>query len=133
MGKEAKRTQVRNKILDAIKDFLSAEFDYDVRYTKQGKFMIPVVDDEGNEFFVTITGECPRGKRSGGTYEPYDGYAEAKAWEIDCAIKAAEAEAEAKNKEAEARAKEAKRKARKTVKKLNEVGLDGMIHGEEEA
>lgn len=129
MGKEMLNTAIRNDILAAFIDFLSEHYETDVMPVSASELVMPVVDAEGNEKFALIKVSIPRGSRNGdGGYDAYDGYAAAEDWKLVLADKA---DKEAKRKEKAERAekeRERKRAARKVVKKLNEKGLDAMIH-----
>ena len=90
---------------------------------------IPCVDDEGNEKFVLIKVSIPRGTRNGqGGYDPYDGYAVAEDYAIDCKEKAqkkADAEAKKQKKIAADEKKRAEKKAlaeaNKNLKELRKI------------
>jgi len=134
MTNAALETAIRNDILAKITAHLTAEYDTDVMDISASELVMPVVDAEGNEKFALIKVSIPRGTRNGeGGYNPYDGYAAHDEWEADKAEKADKA---AKRKEKAERAeaeKERKRAARKTIKKLNTVGLNNMITQPDEA
>ena len=129
MSKASLETEIRNHILTAITETLSKLYDTDVMPVSASELTIPVLDSEGNEKFALIKVSIPRGTHNGdGGYEPYDGYAAYEDWKLVLADKA---DKEAKRKEKAERTekeKERKRAARKVVKKLNEKGLDAMIH-----
>ena len=128
MSKASLETAIRNDILAFLTEQLSAHYDTDVMDVSASEITIPVVDAEGNEKFALIKVSIPRGTRSNGTYEPYDGYAAHEEWE---GVKADKADKEAARREKAERAekeKARKRAARKVVKNLNEKGLDAMIH-----
>ena len=128
MGKEMDRTGVRDSILETISNFLADHEGYDVRATASGEVMLPVVDKDGNEFFANVIVKIPRGKRVGGTYEPYDGYAAAKDYAAELEVKRQEKEAKEKDKARKEAEKKRKAEAKKVIKKLNKDGLDKMIH-----
>ena len=133
MGKEMKRTEQRDEILEKVKQFLIKEYDSDVRATGSGEIMMPAVDENGEEFYFTFKASIPRGKRNGdGGYTPYNGYEAAEMWKYtldDRADKKRASEEKAAMKEKERIRKAA---AKKVVKELNEKGLDKMIHEEGE-
>ena len=126
MTNAALETAIRNDILAKITAHLTAEYDTDVMDISASELVI--------EKFALIKVSIPRGTRNGeGGYNPYDGYAAHDEWEADKAEKADKA---AKRKEKAERAeaeKERKRTARKTIKKLNTVGLNNMITQPDEA
>ena len=128
---------LRNEILEVCRAALSEHFDLDpvkqIRNVSAGEITLPLCDAEGNEKFALIKVSIPRGSRDGnGGYNAYDGYEAHEEWEL---VKADKADKEAKRKEKaerEAAEKERKRAARKTVKKLNTVGLNALIHEQED-
>lgn len=132
-SKAALETAIRNDILNVITAHLSEHYDTDVLDISASELVMPVVDAEGNEKFALIKVSIPRGSRDGnGGYNAYDGYEAHEEWEL---VKADKADKEAKRKEKaerEAAEKERKRAARKTVKKLNTVGLNALIHEQED-
>lgn len=132
-SKAALETAIRNDILNVITEHLSEHYDTDVLDISASELVMPVVDAEGNEKFALIKVSIPRGSRDGnGGYNVYDGYEAHEEWEL---VKADKADKEAKRKEKaerEAAEKERKRAARKTVKKLNTVGLNALIHEQED-
>ena len=132
-SKAALETAIRNDILSFLTNSLSEHFDADVLDISASELVMPVVDAEGNEKFALIKVSIPRGSRNGGGgYNAYDGYEAHEEWEL---VKADKADKEAKRKEKaerEAAEKERKRAARKTVKKLNTVGLNALIHEQED-
>ncbi len=130
MGKEMNMTKTRDAIMKQVIDFLADNCGYDVRMVASGKIMAPIVNDEGDEGYLTIQFTIPRGKRENGTYTPYDGYKEADAYAADVEAKQAEKEAKRKDKERAEREKERKRVAKQTIKELNSKGLNKMIHEE---
>ena len=132
MNKAALETAIRNDILAFLTEALSAHYDSDVMDVSASELTMPVVDANGEEKFALIKVSIPRGSRIDGGYEPYDGYAAHEDWEL---VKADKADKEAKRKEKAERAekeRQRKREARKVVKKLNEQGLDALIHEEGE-
>ena len=106
MNKKDAVDNLRNKTLERVINFLSADGE-DVQQTKTGTVMFPTVDELGNEGFITITVQVPKGSRDG---EAYDGYAEATNYQL-----------ETKQKQEEKLAKEiAKQKKIKRDQKLRE-------------
>lgn len=106
MNKKQAIDSLRNRTLQRIIDFFANEGE-DVQQTKTGTVMFPAIDELGNECFLTVTVQIPKGSRDG---EPYDGYAEAENYRI-----------ETKRKQDEKIAKEiAKQKKIERDKKLRE-------------
>lgn len=93
---------LREKQYARIVEFLTAEGE-EVLKTKGAQLVFPAVDAEGNDQFIRVTVEVPKGSRDG---TPYDGYAEAEAYKAEQAEKA-EKKAEAARKKAEKEAKKA--------------------------
>jgi len=97
---ETKRTPtaitnaLRRSEFSKLTDLLTAN-GYEVLVTKGAQVACPVVDEEGNERFIRITLEVPKGDREGNVY---DGYAEAQAFTADQAEKALKAEEVARKK-----------------------------------
>ena len=109
---ETKRTPpaipnaLRQSEFSKLTDLLTAN-GYEVLVTKGAQVACPVVDEVGDDRFIRITLEVPKGDRDGNAY---DGYAEAEAFTADQAEKAQKAEEVAKRKAekvAKAKAKEA--------------------------
>lgn len=131
MGKEMNRTAQRDNILSAIKEFLCEHFDTWCEDIGSGEFIMPAIDENGEEFYFKFKASIPRGTRKVGAekgYNAFDGDAAVKMWREEQEAKAAEKaakEAEKKRKEQE-RLKKAE--AKKIIKKLNKEGLDKMIH-----
>lgn len=134
MGKESETTKIRDNFIEEVKKAFEQYFDSDCIIAGSGVLAIPGVDEEGNEFFYKIQISIPRGERDGlGGYEPWDAYAEAEAYQMklqERANKKAAREAAAKKKAEE---KKRQREAKKLVKKLNEKGLDKLVHEEKAA
>lgn len=128
MSKASLETEIRNNILNAITEMLTAMYDTDVMPVSASELTIPVLDSEGNEKFALVKVSIPRGTRVNGGYEPYDGYAAAEDWKLVLADKADKAKARQEKAERAEKEKERKRNARKLVKDLNEKGLDALVH-----
>lgn len=79
MNKKDAVNNLRNKTLERVINFFSADGE-DVQQTKTGTMMFPTVDELGNEGFITITVQVPKGSRDG---EAYDGYAEAENYRLE--------------------------------------------------
>lgn len=132
MGKEMTRTKQRDDILQKVVKFLSKEYDADIRFTGSGEIMMPAVDENGEEYYFKFKASIPRGKRSGdGSYAPYDGYEAAEMWQYTLDERADKKRAREEKAAMKEKEKIRKAEAKKVVKKLNTVGLDAMIHGEE--
>ncbi len=131
MGKASLETAIREEYLSTVAAFLEQKMDADVLRVSTNELAMPVVDAEGNERFVVIKISTPRGTRNGsGSYTPYDGYALAEDYRLDCeekdakkAARRAEAEAEEKRK---AQKREDKKKAAEAKKALAE--LKKVVH-----
>lgn len=133
MSKASLETTIRNDFIDNISTFIDNWRGADVLRVSASEITVPVVDEEGNEKFVLIKISVPRGTRNGdGGYDPYDGYAAAEDYRLELDDKAAKKAASAEKKAAAEKEKERKRAAKQTVKKLNEIGLDAMIHENED-
>ena len=111
---------LRNKFLDFLKESIGNAFDTDTLPVSASEIAIPCLDEEGNEKFVLIKVSIPRGTRNGnGGYDPYDGYAVAEDYAIDCEEKAQKkADAEAK-KQAKIAKDEQKRAEKKALAEAN--------------
>jgi len=132
MGKEASRNEMKNELLSTIQPILSAQLNSDVLRVGPSEIAIPGVDADGNEFFYLVKISIPRGSRDGnGSYDAYDGYAEAEVYEATLKTREAEKAAKEAKKAAAKKEKERKREAKKVVKELNEKGLKGMIKSAE--
>lgn len=137
MGKEMTRTQYRDEIMAKVVDFLTREYDADIRFVGSGEIMMPVVDSNGEEFYFTFKGTIPRGKRiitedGKNTYEPYNGYDKAEEYSDVLQDRANRKKVSEEKKALKEKEKERKAKAKQVVKRLNTEGLDAMIHSDEE-
>ena len=132
-----KRTEQRDAILKKVVEFLSKEYDSDVKFTGSGEIMMPAVDENQEEFYFKFKASIPRGKRvvdneGNGSYIPYHGYDEADEWTDTLKERADKKAASAAKAAAKEKEKERKKKAKEIVQKLNTVGLDRMIHEKDE-
>ena len=118
MNKATLENNLRNKVLDFLRNSCKGEYETDALTTSASEFAIPLLDDEGNEKYVLIHVSIPRGKRVGGTYEPYDGYAVAEEYAAEMAEKQAKRDASAAKKEAAEKLREQKRAIRQAKKVL---------------
>lgn len=119
MTKAQLENKLRNTYLDLIREMVTKEIETDALTVSASELAIPCLDEEGNEKFVLIKVSIPRGTRNGeGGYDPYDGYAVAEDYAIDCKEKAQKKE----DAEAKKQAKIAKdQKAREEKKALAEA------------
>lgn len=137
MTKAQLENKLREHYLDLIRDMISKEIETDALTVSASELAIPCLDAEGNEKFVLIKVSIPRGTRNGqGGYDPYDGYAVAEDYAIDCEEKAqkkADAEAKKKAKIAKDEQKRAEKKAvAEANKNLKELRKIKLTEGEEE-
>lgn len=119
MTKAQLENKLRNTYLDLIREMVAKEIETDALTVSASELAIPCLDEEGNEKFVLIKVSIPRGTRNGeGGYDPYDGYAVAEDYALDCKEKAQKKE----DAEAKKQAKIAKdQKAREEKKALAEA------------
>lgn len=91
MNKSQLETLLRTDYLNSIQELLSKQYDTDVLPVSANELAIPCVDAEGNEKWIVVKVSTPRGTRNGeGGYIPYDGYALAEAYKMECDDKAQE-------------------------------------------
>lgn len=129
MTKAQLETKLRNTYLDLIREMISTQVETDALTVSASELAVPCLDEEGNEKFVLIKVSIPRGTRNGeGGYDPYDGYAVAEDYAIDCEEKAqkkADAEAKKQKKIASDEKKRAEKKAlaeaNKNLKELRKI------------
>ena len=120
MTKAQLETALRNKFLSFISDTISQEMETDVLVVSASELAIPCLDEENNEKFVLIKVSIPRGTRNGqGGYDPYDGYAVAEDYALDCEEKKAKKEASEAKKQAKIARDEAKRAEKKALAEAN--------------
>lgn len=120
MGKEINMTKVRDNIMERIVAYLREQGE-DVQYVGSGIVMMPITDEEGNESYATIQTSIPRGKRSDGTYIPYDGYAAAEEWRATLEAKELEKQIKEENKK-----QQEAEKARKRALRTKKVKVDDL-------
>ena len=133
MTKAQLETALRNKFLAFVSETISQEMQTDVLPVSASELAIPCLDAEGNGKFVVVKISIPRGTRNGqGGYDPYDGYAVAEDYAIDCEEKAqkkADAEAKKQKKIAHDEKVRAEKKAlaeaNKNLKELRKIQLEG--------
>ena len=114
-------TAIRNDILTAITELLTAKFETDVMPVSASELTIPVLDEEGNEKFAVVKVSIPRGTRNGSGYDPYDGYAAAEDYKAEQEEKAAKKAASAAKKEQAAKLREQKREAKQVAKAVKNL------------
>ena len=140
MTKAQLETKLRNYFLDLIREMISDKVETDALPVSASELAIPCLDEEGNEKWTLIKVSIPRGTRNGaGGYDPYDGYAVAEDYALDCEEKAQKkADAEAKKqakiaRDQKARAeKAALAEANKNLKELRKIKLTKPKTEEEE-
>lgn len=131
MTKAQLETALRNTYLNLIREMISNKVETDALPVSASELAIPCLDEEGNEKWVLIKVSIPRGTRNGeGGYDPYDGYAVAEDYALDCEEKAqkkADAEAKKQAKIAKDQAKRAEKQAfaeaNKNLKELRKIKL----------
>ena len=131
MTKAQLETAIRNRFLSFIAQTISQEMEIDALPVSASELAIPCLDDEGNEKWALVKVSIPRGTRNGqGGYDPYDGYAVAEDYAIDCEEKAqkkADAEAKKQKKIAHDEKVRAEKKAlaeaNKNLKELRKIRL----------
>ena len=131
MTKAQLETALRNTYLNLVREMISDKVATDALPVSASELAIPCLDEEGNEKWVLIKVSIPRGTRNGeGGYDPYDGYAVAEDYALDCEEKAqkkADAEAKKQAKIAKDQAKRAEKQAlaeaNKNLKELRKIKL----------
>lgn len=120
MTKAQLENKLRNECLELLHETLDNKYGCDVLPVSASEIALPVIDAEGNEKWILIKVSIPRGTRNGqGGYDPYDGYAVAEDYAIDCAEKTQKkADAEAK-KQAKIAKDEQKRAEKKALAEAN--------------
>ena len=127
MTKTALESALRLSFLDKFIGLLSDE---EVLRVGSNEIAIPCVDAAGNDAWVVVKVSTPRGTRNGeGGYNPYDGYAAADDYALDCEEKAEKRKA-ADEKKAAKIAADAKRRAEKAVKKAEAEAAKAKKDGE---
>ena len=132
MTQTALNTNLRNRILKDFIEFIAQKYNLDALSISSSALVFPCEDEEGNEKYAKVTVSIPRGTRDGnGGYEAFDGEAAADDYQAELKEKAAKKAASEAKKAAKIKADQAKREAKKTIKQLNEKGLDGMVHAKD--
>lgn len=75
------RENMKKSYLTRISEMLSQNGE-EVLIVGSNKIALPVVDEEGNEDFLTVTFSIPTGSRDDNS--PYDGYGEAESYRLKC-------------------------------------------------
>lgn len=120
MTKAQLETKLRNQYLDMIFEMVSNQMETDALPVSASELAIPCLDEEGNEKFVLIKVSIPRGTRNGtGGYDPYDGYAAAEDYAIECKEKSAKRAASEEKKQAKIARDEKKRAEKKALADAN--------------
>lgn len=113
MKKTEIENELRNRYFNAlVKMYIDSG--EDVQIIGKSVFALPVLDCEGNESWVRIKIDIPKGQRGG---DVFDGYNEAHSYEIEEAQKA---EKKAKAAEEKARKIERDKKRREQLKEQRE-------------
>ena len=131
MTKAQLENAIRNRFLSFIAQTISQEMEIDALPVSASELAVPCLDSEGNEKWALIKVSIPRGTRNGqGGYDPYDGYAVAEDYALDCEEKAqkkADVEAKKRAKIAKDEQKRAEKKAlaeaNKNLKELRKIKL----------
>lgn len=80
---------LRNDFLTFIGEKMAEYYGTDSLRVSASELAIPTIDADGNERWILAKISVPRGTRNGeGGYIPYDGYAVAESYAIDCQEKA---------------------------------------------
>ena len=120
MTKAQLETALRNRFIGFVKEMVSEKVDTDALPISASELVIPCLDDEGNEKWVQIKVSIPRGTRNGqGGYDPYDGYAAAEDYTLDCEEKKAKKEVAEAKKQAKIARDEQKRAEKKALAEAN--------------
>ena len=120
MTKAQLETALRNRFIGFVKEMVSEKVDTDALPISASELVIPCLDDEGNEKWVQIKISIPRGTRNGeGGYNPYDGYAAAEDYTLDCEEKKAKKDAAEAKKQAKIARDEQKRAEKKALAEAN--------------
>lgn len=107
---------LRNEYVEVIRKALG-DLGEDVLQVKSNELSIPVVGQDGNEYYVNFTVKVPNGSRDG---DAYDGYAEAEDYELKEKVKREKREAAAKKKAEKIAKDKARREAAAAAKAKGE-------------
>lgn len=138
MTKAQLETALRKDFLSLVTEAISNQREIDALPVSASEIAIPCLDAEGNEAWVLVKVSIPRGTRNGeGGYNPYDGYAVAEDYRIDCEEKAQKkAEVEARKQAKIAKDKKAREEkaalaeANKGLKELRKIKLAPKVEDE---
>lgn len=119
MSKASLETEIRNKFLADITAMITEKYDTDALPVSASEITVPCLDSEGNETWALIKVSIPRGTRNGSGYDPYDGYAAAEDYRLDCEDKLAKKTAREAKKQAEIKKAEEKRAEKKALAEAN--------------
>ena len=120
MTKAQLENKLRNECLSVLKETFDKVYGCDVLPVSASELALPVTDAEGNEKFLLVKVSVPRGTRNGaGGYDPYDGYAAAEDYAIDCEEKAQKKASTEAKKQKKIAADEKKRAEKKAVAEAN--------------
>ena len=112
VSRKVERENIRKEFLEMVSNFLN-EHGEEVLRVKSNEVAIPVVGCEGNEDFLVLTFKVPTGANKGA--DPYDGYAEAEAFEMKEKAKAEKAKELAEKKRKKMEKDEAIRQKKKEI------------------
>lgn len=108
-------TQLRKEIMGELFTQLSSHYD-EILTVKSNTFSVPMVTDEGDEFYFNLTVSIPTGER--GSTVDYDGHAAAEDYKMETELKEQKAKERAKEKARAAERAKAKREAKEKAKKV---------------
>ena len=119
MSKASLETEIRNRFLADITAMITEKYDTDALPVSASEITVPCLDSEGNETFALIKVSIPRGTRNGNGYDPYDGYAAAEDYRLDCEDKLARKTAREEKNLAKIKKAEEKRAEKKALAEAN--------------
>ena len=119
MSKASLETEIRNRFLADIVAMITEKYDTDALPVSASEITVPCLDSEGNETFALIKVSIPRGTRNGNGYDPYDGYAAAEDYRLDCQDKLAKKKSREEKNQAKIKKAEEKRAEKKALAEAN--------------
>ena len=120
MTKAQLETKLRNQFLDLVREMINQKVETDALTVGASEIAVPCLDEEGEEKWILIKVSVPRGTRNGnGGYDPYDGYAVAEDYAIQCEDKAHKKEAAEAKKQAKIAKDQAKRAEKAALAEAN--------------